>query len=94
MDKFKKRHLSPLNRTTLKIRRLNDNQKYCIITNYDYGMLIEYLSENLEKTGEYHFVDKSFQSCEPEYNSCCFCGSACNIASQACGRCVRNGFYL
>ena len=28
-----------------------------------------------------------------EYGTCCFCGDLCNPCSQACGRCVRNGYY-
>ncbi|XWV26071.1 hypothetical protein QJ857_gp1009 [Tupanvirus soda lake] len=28
---------------------------------------------------------------QTEYGTCCFCGEGCNPASQACGRCIRNG---
>ncbi|MEM0354035.1 MAG: hypothetical protein QXW79_00500 [Thermoplasmata archaeon] len=28
------------------------------------------------------------------YGTCCFCREDCNICSQACGRCARNGGYL
>ncbi len=31
---------------------------------------------------------------DDEYGHCCFCGTECNIASQSCGKCVRNNNYL
>jgi len=33
----------------------------------------------------------SLDELEKEYGICCFCGNECNICSQSCGRCVRNG---
>jgi hypothetical protein len=46
------------------------------------------LPENFEYT--LHEPDSEHYQ-EPEYGQCCWCGFECNPASQACGRCMRNG---
>ena len=73
-----------------------------IATRESYGLVLEYLSEDLLRTGSVTIVINDDEILpnnaiiieNTEYGTCCFCNGKCNISSQACSTCLRSGKYF
>ena len=90
-------------KTSTKKFKKNTDKKHIpyIATRESYGLVLEYLSEDLLRTGAVTIVidDDELPNNDiimenSEDGICCFCNGKCNIASQACGICMRSGKYF